>query len=37
MIGMRATTSTPEEFTSVLQREHERWSPILQAAGITLD
>lgn len=35
--SMRPTASTPEAFTALLQREHERWSPILRTAGIKLD
>lgn len=36
-ISMRPTASTPDEFSALLQREHERWSPILRTAGIKLD
>jgi len=36
-ISMRPTASTPDEFTALLQREHERWSPVLRTAGIKLD
>lgn len=36
-ISVRPTASSPEEFTALLQREHERWSPILRTAGIKLD
>jgi tripartite-type tricarboxylate transporter receptor subunit TctC len=36
-ISVRPAASAPEEFTALLQREHERWSPILRTAGIKLD
>ena len=35
-ISMHPTSSTPEEFGALLQREHERWAPILRSAGIKL-
>jgi tripartite-type tricarboxylate transporter receptor subunit TctC len=36
-ISVRPTAASPEEFTALLQREHERWSPILRTTGIKLD
>jgi tripartite-type tricarboxylate transporter receptor subunit TctC len=36
-ISMRPTASTPEEFAALVAHEHERWSPILRAAGLKLD
>jgi tripartite-type tricarboxylate transporter receptor subunit TctC len=36
-ISMRPTASTPDDFMALIQREHERWSPILRGAGIKLD
>jgi len=36
-ISVRPTASSPEAFAALLEREHERWSPILRTAGIKLD
>jgi tripartite-type tricarboxylate transporter receptor subunit TctC len=36
-ISIRPTASTPEDFAALLQREHERWAPILRTAGIKLN
>jgi len=36
-IGMVVASSTPEELAALLQRETEKWSPVIKEANIALD
>lgn len=36
-MGLAVQSSTPDEFTAFIRRDHEVWSPILKAAGIKVD
>jgi len=36
-MGLAVGSSTPDEFTAFIRKDHEVWTPILKAAGIKLD